>query len=130
MKEVFNKFAHRSAALMGSPWTFLAGVSGIMVWAATGPLFHFSDTWQLVVNTGTAIFTFLMVILIQNSQNRDAKAMHLKLDELIRAVSAARTRLVRLEELSDEQISSLEEEFKKLREKHSQSVPQPGAHTD
>ena len=130
MKEVFNKFAHQSAVLMGSPWTFLAGVGAIVVWAATGPVFHFSDTWQLVVNTGTAIFTFLMVILIQNSQNRDAKAMHLKLDELIRAVSAARTRLVRLEELSDEQISALEEEFKKLREKHSQSVPQPAAHTD
>lgn len=114
---------------MGSPWTFLAGVGAIVVWAATGPVFHFSDTWQLVVNTGTAIFTFLMVILIQNSQNRDAKAMHLKLDELIRAVSAARTHLVRLEELSDEQISSLEEEFKRLKEKHSVSVP-PAAPTD
>ena len=82
-----------------------------------GPAFHYSDTWQLVINTGTTIITFLMVFLIQNTQNRDAKAMHLKLDELIRAVASARNRLVHLEDLSDSDLAVLEEEFKKLHEK-------------
>jgi low affinity Fe/Cu permease len=124
--EAFHRFAHKSAMLMGTPWTFLAAVLVIAVWALSGPVFHYSDSWQLVINTGTTIVTFLMVFLIQNTQNRDAKAVHLKLDELIRAVAAARTRLVRLEELSDEQIASLEEEFKKLQEKHARDArPEP-----
>jgi low affinity Fe/Cu permease len=89
----------------------------VAAWAVTGPLFHYSDTWQLVINTGTTIITFLMVFLIQNTQNRDAKAMHLKLDELIRAVGNARTSLVHLEDLSDEDLKTLEEEFRKLHQR-------------
>jgi low affinity Fe/Cu permease len=86
----------------------------ILVWLVTGPTFHFSDTWQLIINTATTVVTFLMVFLIQNTQNRDAKAMHLKLDELIRAMKGARNKLVDLEELSDEELSKLEEQFQRL----------------
>jgi low affinity Fe/Cu permease len=117
MNEFFRKFAQASAAAVGSPYAFLLGVLIILGWAMAGPAFHYSDTWQLVINTGTTIVTFLMVFLIQNTQNRDAKAMHLKLDELIRAVSAARNRLVHLEDLSDADLAKLEEEFRKLHEK-------------
>ena len=87
----------------------------IVVWAITGPTFGFSDTWQLIINTGTTIVTFLMVFLIQNTQNRDAKAVHLKLDELIRALGPARNKLVDLEKLSDDDLKKLEKEFEKLR---------------
>jgi low affinity Fe/Cu permease len=117
MNEFFRRFAHASAELMGSPVAFLAGFLLILVWGATGPAFHYSDTWQLVINTGTTVVTFLMVFLIQSTQNRDARAVHLKLDELIRAVAAARTRLVHLEDLSDDDLKKLEEEFKKIHEK-------------
>ena len=88
-----------------------------MVWALTGPTFHFSDTWQLIINTGTTIVTFLMVFLIQNTQNRDAKAVHLKLDELIRALKGARNKLVDLEELSDDELNNLEQQFTRIRKK-------------
>jgi len=117
MNEFFRRFAHRSAEAVGSPYAFLTGVLVVALWAATGKAFHYSDTWQLVINTGTTIVTFLMVFLIQNTQNRDAKAMHLKLDELIRAVASARNRLVHLEDLSDADLAKLEDEFKKLHEK-------------
>jgi len=117
MDEFFRKFAHTAALAVGSPLAFLLGVLVVLVWGVTGPAFHYSDTWQLVINTGTTIVTFLMVFLIQNTQNRDAKAMHLKLDELIRAVASARNRLVHLEDLSDAELASLETEFKRLHEK-------------
>src|SRR4051812_1969757 len=117
MNEFFRKFAHASASAVGSPFAFLLGVLIVIVWGVTGPAFHYSDTWQLVINTGTTIVTFLMVFLIQNTQNRDAKAMHLKLDELIRAVASARNRLVHLEDLSDADLGVLDEEFKKLHER-------------
>ncbi len=117
MNEMFRKFAHVAATIVGSPAAFLIGVIVVLAWGATGPLFQYSDTWQLVINTGTTIVTFLMVFLIQNTQNRDAKAMHLKLDELIRAVTAARTGLVHLEDLSDDDLARLDEEFKKLHQK-------------
>ena len=117
MSAHFRSFAQWTADLVGSPSAFAAGVAVTVVWAATGPVFHFSDTWQLVINTGTTIITFLMVFLIQNTQNRDAKAMHLKLDELIRAVGTARTRLVHLENLTDEELANLEREFQKLHER-------------
>ena len=129
MNNLFRAFAHRSAELVGSPAVFLAGFLVVVVWAITGPFFHYSDTWQLVINTGTTVITFLMVFLIQNTQNRDAKAMHLKLDELIRAVGAARTDLVHLEDLSDDDLKTLETEFKKLHESlepkhgHGHEVP-------
>ena len=91
MNNAFRRFAHAAAATMGTPWAFLVALAVIVGWAVTGPVFGFSDTWQLVINTGTTIVTFLMVFLIQNTQNRDARALHLKLDELLRAVAAART---------------------------------------
>jgi low affinity Fe/Cu permease len=115
ISDAFRVFAHRSAIMLGSAWAFAAAVIAILVWIVTGPTFHFSDTWQLIINTATTIITFLMVFLIQNTQNRDAKAMHLKLDELIRAVKGARNRLVDLENLSDEELKRLEEQFRRLR---------------
>jgi len=113
----FRRFAQRSSAIFGSAWAFLAALGIILAWGITGPAFHFSDTWQLVINTGTTIVTFLMVFLIQNTQNRDAKAIHLKLDELIRALGPARNRLLELEEMTDEQIERLEQEFRRLRDR-------------
>jgi len=117
MKKLFHDFAQRSAELMGTAWAFLAATVIVVVWGLTGPAFQFSDSWQLVINTGTTVITFLMVFLIQHTQNRDAKAMQLKLDELIRAIHSARTRLVHLEELSDEELQQLDEQFHRLRQK-------------
>jgi low affinity Fe/Cu permease len=117
LADFFRQFAHRSSTLFGSPWAFIAATLLIIGWAATGPFFNFSDTWQLVINTGTTVVTFLMVFLIQSTQNRDAKALHLKLDELIRALGPARNRLLDLEEMSDEELRALEREFKKLRDR-------------
>jgi low affinity Fe/Cu permease len=115
VSDAFRLFAQRSAVMLGSAWAFAAAVLAILVWILTGPTFHFSDTWQLIINTATTIITFLMVFLIQNTQNRDAKAMHLKLDEVIRALKGARNQLVDLEELSDEDLKQLEKEFRRLR---------------
>ncbi len=123
MNEFFRKFAHRTSEVVGSPWSFIVAVGIIIVWAVTGPIFHFSDTWQLVINTGTTIVTFLMVFLIQNTQNRDAKAIQLKLDELIRSGEKARDNLVDLEDLSDDQLKQLEEEFHRFRERADKVVP-------
>jgi low affinity Fe/Cu permease len=114
MKNAFRKFAQICAAVVGSVWAFLISIVTVVIWACTGSYFHYSDTWQLVINTGTSVITFLMVFIIQNSQNRDAKAMHLKLDELIRAVEGARTGLVNLEALSDEDVLQLQDEFERL----------------
>ncbi len=114
MNELFRKFAHTTAGVVGTPWAFLVALAVILGWAVTGPLFGFSDTWQLVINTGTTIVTFLMVFLIQNTQNRDARAIHLKLDELLRGVEGARTGLVDLEDFSDEELAGLQEEFQRL----------------
>jgi len=115
MKNLFRKFAQAASQAVGSSWAFILAVLIILVWGLTGPMFNYSDTWQLVINTGTTIITFLMVFLIQNTQNRDAKAIHLKLDELIRGVKGARTHLVDLETLSDEELDRLQEQFKRLR---------------
>src|SRR5437667_7641579 len=115
VRDAFRVFAHRSAFMLGSAWAFTGAVLVIVVWLVTGPTFHFSDTWQLIINTATTVITFLMVFLIQNTQNRDAKAMHLKLDELIRAVKGARNQLVDLEELSDDDLKKLEKQFRRLR---------------
>jgi low affinity Fe/Cu permease len=100
--------------LTGSPAAFIFAALSIIVWAAMGPMFHYSDTWQLVINTATTIITFLMVFLIQNTQNRDTKAMQLKLDELLRAVQGARTSMVNLESLSDEELDQMQEQFERL----------------
>ena len=114
LHEAFRFCSQWVADAVGSPWAFVLACGVIIAWAATGPLFHFSDTWQLVVNTATTIITFLMVFLIQHTQNRDTKAIHLKLDELLRGVSGARTSLVDLEHLSDEELERLQKEFERL----------------
>ena len=111
VRDAFRCFAQRSSTVLGSAWAFCGAVLVIVVWLVTGPTFHFSDTWQLIINTATTVVTFLMVFLIQNTQNRDAKAMHLKLDELIRAVKGARNQLVDLENLSDDDLKKLEHSF-------------------
>lgn len=118
MNDWFHAFAARTSHAAGSPFAFIAAVVIVLGWAITGPVFGFSDTWQLVINTGTTIVTFLMVFLIQNTQNRDARAVHLKLDELIKGVKGARNTLVDLEEMSDEELTRLEHEFKQLRERY------------
>src|SRR3954451_14376065 len=117
LNEAFRKFANKTSDAMGSPWAFIAATLVILAWAMSGPMFGFSEVWQLVINTGTTIITFLMVFLIQNTQNRDAKAMHLKLDELLRGVEGARTSMVDLEDLSDEDLKKLQDEFQRLRER-------------
>src|SRR5947209_13686612 len=114
MNEFFRKFASVTSDVVGSSWAFILAVLIIVVWAVTGPAFGYSDTWQLVINTGTTIITFLMVFLIQNTQNRDAKAIHLKLDELLRAVEGARTSMANLENLPDEELKRLQEEFRRI----------------
>ncbi|MEO7674564.1 MAG: low affinity iron permease family protein [Pyrinomonadaceae bacterium] len=112
----FNRFAKHAAAVTGKPATFVGAVLIIIVWAVLGPLFGFSDTWQLVINTGTTIVTFLMVFLIQNTQNRDGEAVQIKLDELIRATKAARNQVMNLEEMDEKQLNIIREEYLDLAE--------------
>jgi low affinity Fe/Cu permease len=114
MRDLFRRFATRTSEWVGTPAAFVIGLTLIVLWAVTGPLFGFSDSWQLVVNTATTIVTFLMVFLIQSTQNRDAKAIHLKLDELIRGVKGARTAMVALENSTDEELAELQAEFDHL----------------
>ncbi len=121
MKHAFRRFAAVIATATGSPWAFMIAVLIILAWGVSGPLFHFSDTWQLVINTSTTIITFLMVFLIQNTQNRDAVAIQLKLDELLRSVVGARTSLVDLENLSDEDILLLRQQFAHIHDSAAQS---------
>jgi low affinity Fe/Cu permease len=111
----FEAFASRTALASGKPLTFLLAVVTIVVWAVTGPIFHYSDTWQLVINTGTTIVTFLMVFLIQNTQNRDAKAINLKLNELIHAIHNAQNRMIDIENLSDLELDDLSARYEKIR---------------
>jgi low affinity Fe/Cu permease len=129
VRDAFRVFAQRSSAMLGSAWAFAGAVLVILVWLLTGPMFHFSDTWQLIINTATTVVTFLMVFLIQNTQNRDAKAMHLKLDELIRAVKGARNQLVDLEKLSDEDLKKLEQQFQRIR-KRAENDGTPSLHAE
>ena len=117
MKDLFHKIAQKASNVVGSAWAFSGAVLILIAWAASGPIFHFSDSWQLVINTGTTIVTFLMVFLIQNTQNRDAKVIHLKLDELIRVTRRARNHLVDLEDLEEAELDKLEKEFQRLRER-------------
>lgn len=114
MNEHFRKFAHWISEITGSSWAFILAALCIVVWIFTGPFFKFSDTWQLVINTGTTIITFLMVFLIQNTQNRDSKAIQLKLDELIRAVGGASNSMIDIEELSDKQLQQLQQTFRQM----------------
>lgn len=128
MKKIFRVISTRISVAAGSAITFVGALAVVLVWASTGPVFGFSDTWQLVINTGTTIVTFLMVFLIQNTQNRDGKAVQLKLDELIRA-SEARDAFVDLEDLSDEELSQLDREFRELHEKQATGPVMKKLHT-
>ena len=124
--DAFRIFARRSSMVLGSAWVFASAILIIVIWGLTGPAFHYSDTWQLIINTGTTIVTFLMVFLIQNTQNRDAKAAHLKLDEIIRALKGARNELIDLEKLADEDLASLEKQFERVRKKAERNGNTPG----
>lgn len=114
-RDIFRRFSARAAHAVGTSWAFILAVSLVLVWGLTGPIFAYSEEWQLVINTGTTIITFLMVFLIQNAQNRDARAIHLKLDELIRSIEGARNQLVDLEDCTDEELGRLQAEFERLR---------------
>ena len=121
LNQGFRKFSIAAAEALGSPWLFVANVFLILLWLASGPVFHYSDTWQLLVNTATTVITYLAVFLIQNTQNRDSKAVHLKLDELISTVEGARNRLVDLQNLSDDELQDLQDQFQRLRQRASHS---------
>lgn len=126
--DLFRRIASRTSHGVGSPWAFIAAFAVIVVWGITGPLFHYSDTWQLVINTGTTIVTFLMVFLIQNTQNRDSHALHLKLDELIRANELARNKLLCLEDLTDAELDELQREFSVLAQQKAARRSTPEHH--
>lgn len=111
----FGQFAAQASSYLGSRWAFASAVVVIMVWAVLGPVYRYSDTWQLIINTGTTIVTFLMVFLIQNTQNRDAKAINLKLNELIHAIQSARDQMIDIENLSDLELDELSERYEKIR---------------
>ena len=116
MRDRFSHFAARTGEIMGSYWAFLLAILTVVVWGITGPLFQFSDTWQLVINTGTTIVTFLMVFLLQNSQNREAQATQLKLDELIRAVDQASNQLIDAEDCTEDELEQLRQSYQAYRE--------------
>ena len=116
----FGRFAAQAAWLAGSPWAFLGAAMIVAGWLFTGPYFGYSDTWQLVINTGTTIITFVMVFLIQNTQNRDARAIHLKLDEIIRSIHTAHNEMIDIEHLSDEELSQLAKRYEAIRQECDQ----------
>lgn len=128
MTDVFRIMAERSARAVGSYWAFLLAGTVVICWAATGPIFNYSDTWQLIINTGTTVITFLMVFLIQNSQNRESRVVALKLDELLRAVEGARTSFVDLDHLSDDELRAIQTEFERLGQKYASLIEDDLAH--
>jgi low affinity Fe/Cu permease len=117
----FSDVAREASYLLGTPAAFLIACGTVLLWLVSGPLFGYSDTWQLVINTGTTIVTFLMIFLVQHTQNRDARALHLKLDELLRSVENARDRLIDLETCSDEELDQIERQFKALRRREQRT---------
>ena len=130
MRGSFRRLAERTAHAVGTPWAFLAALLTIAIWGATGPFFRYSDTWQLFINTGTTIVTFLMVFLIQNTQNRETRIVALKLDELLRGVEGARTGLVQLDHMSDEELEIVQQEFTRLRERYAPLIDDDLAHVE
>jgi low affinity Fe/Cu permease len=114
LREAFDRFAGKSSQRAGSPWAFALAVTVLAVWAVSGPLFGFSDTWQLIINTGTTIVTFLMVFLLQHTQNKDSRALQIKLDELIAATSAASNRMIDIEDLDDAELEHMHKRFEHL----------------
>jgi low affinity Fe/Cu permease len=125
--DAFGRFAAAASTWLGSKWAFIGAISIIIAWAVTGPIFHYSDTWQLIINTGTTIVTFLMVFLIQNTQNRDARAINLKLNELIRSIDAAGDNMMDIEKLSDEELDTMQKRYERIREqwtkRHKSAAP-------
>ncbi|HEX4894021.1 MAG TPA: low affinity iron permease family protein [Hyphomicrobiaceae bacterium] len=128
MRDAFRKLAEQTAHAVGSPWAFMLALATIVVWALLGPVYGYSDTWQLIINTGTTIITFLMVFLIQNTQNRESRIVALKLDELLRGVEGARTALVNLDSMSDAELEHVQMEFSRLRERYAPLVDDDLAH--
>jgi low affinity Fe/Cu permease len=118
----FSEVARQASHHLGAPFAFATACGVVLLWAVTGPLFGYSDTWQLVINTGTTIVTFLMVFLVQNTQNRDARALHLKLDEILRSIDAARNKLIDLEHCTDEELDQMERQFKALRAREDRKI--------
>jgi low affinity Fe/Cu permease len=131
MHESFRHFAGRTSTIMGSSWAFLTALAVIAIWAMSGPIFHYSETWQLMINSGTTIVTFLMVFLIQNTQNRESKALHIKLDALIQGTKGAMTRAMDAEELPDEELERLKQlvtyhtELKHQKRRREATIPSP-----
>ena len=119
----FSELARHASCWLGTSATFAIALGVVVVWAVSGPIFGYSDTWQLVINTGTTIVTFLMVFLVQHTQNRDARALHLKLDEILRSIAAARNKLIDLEHCSDEELDRMERQFKALRDREGRQKP-------
>lgn len=119
MNRLFRLIAKKTSDFVGSPWSFVGALMIIVIWGITGPLFNFTDTWQLIINTGTTIVTFLMVFLIQNTQNRESKALHIKLDEIIRSSRGAKNALIDAEEMSDEELEVLMTNFHKISHEHA-----------
>ncbi len=130
LKHLFTVFAKWASRATGAPLTFVLAVAVIVVWAVTGPVFGYSDTWQLIINTGTTIVTFLMVFLIQNTQNRDTAAMHIKLDELIRAIDGAHNALLDLEEMEDKDLDLMRKDYEKLAADSRRKLREGGRDTD
>ena len=130
MRDLFRQLAARTAHAVGSPWAFLLALLTVAIWGLTGPYFKYSDTWQLFINTGTTIVTFLMVFLIQNTQNRETRVVTLKLDELLRGVEGARTGLVQLDHMSDEELETVQQEFARLRDRYAPLVDDDLAHVE
>ena len=128
MKELFRELAERASHAVGSYWAFIAAFAIVAAWAITGPYFKYSDTWQLFINTGTTIITFLMVFLIQNTQNRESRVVALKLDELLRAAEGARTGFVNLDHMSEAELEEVQEEFERLRERYAPLIDDDLAH--
>ncbi|HEV7670490.1 MAG TPA: low affinity iron permease family protein [Thermoanaerobaculia bacterium] len=126
MNELFRKAARKASTVLGSPWAFISAFAVVVLWAVSGPIFHYSQTWQLIINTGTTIITFLMVFLIQNTQNHDSRALHLKIDELLVAVQEARSGLVDLDELSEAELDKLESAFRKVGREETQAKKPAG----
>ena len=114
MRDMFHRLSETVATAVGTSWAFLLALAVVVIWAITGPVFDYSDTWQLLINTGTTVVTFLMVFIIQNSQNREAKVVTIKLDELLRAVEGARTELVGLDHMSEEELEEVQKQFQCL----------------
>src|ERR1044072_2400725 len=124
----FSEIARHTACALGSSTAFALACGAILIWAVTGPIFGFSDTWQLIINTGTTIITFLMVFLVQHTQNRDARALHLKMDELLRSVKDARNKLINLENCSDDEIDRIERQFQALKRRAERKKPMKVSH--